>query len=146
MMHMVRISLLATLVSSCGGSEPVDLGESYSVSTVEGSAPPRLVVATEGCDVTVRGGHLTFEIAGRFDLGLDVYTDCIRGGGIAADATYGYTGTAETIGPRVTFHTASGGSPLTFEGVGVGTGPLTVTVPGLVPLVDAVTVTFAPDS
>ena len=75
-------------------------------------------------------------------MSLDVFTDCIRGGGIAAAATYRYLGTADNLGPRVTFHVVRGGNPPDFEGVGVGTGPIQVTVPGLVPLVDEVSVTF----
>jgi hypothetical protein len=138
----VRRALFAALVSGCGVSEPLDLSQRYAVTLVEGGAPPQLVLATDGCDVTVRGGRLTFAAADQFDLSLDVFTDCIRGGGIAAAATYRYIGTAVNFGPRITFHVVRGGNPPDVEGVGVGTGPIEVTVPGLVPLVDEVGVTF----
>jgi hypothetical protein len=142
MRHLARVTLFAALVSGCEVSDPLDLNQRRAVTLVEGSAPPRLVLATDGCDVTVRGGQLTFDAADQFDMSLDVFTDCIRGGGIAAAATYRYLGTADNLGPRVTFHVVRGGNPPDFEGVGVGTGPIQVTVPGLVPLVDEVSVTF----
>ena len=142
MRHLTCLTLLAALVSSCGGSDPLDLTQSYTVTLVEGGAPPQLVIATEGCDVTVLGGHLTFEAADQFEVSLEVFTDCTRGGGIAAAATYRYLGTADIVGPRITFHVVTGGSPPDFEGVGVATGPIEVTVPGLVPLVDEISVTF----
>lgn len=132
-------------MSGCGSLEPLDLGQTYVVTLVEGAAPPRLVLATDGCDVTVRGGRLTFDQTDQFDLRLDVFTDCVRGGGIAAEATYGYTGSADIRGPRITFHVLRGGNPPDFEGVGVGTGPVAITVPELVPLVDHVSVTFEAD-
>lgn len=68
--------LAALVLAACDGTEPIDLASSYTVSTVEGVPPPRLVGATVECDVSVVGGHLTFGSAEQFDLGLDVLTDC----------------------------------------------------------------------
>jgi hypothetical protein len=137
---------LATIIlTACGGTEPIELANRYTVSTIEGAPPPRLVGATIECDVTVVGGHLTFGSAEQFDLGLDVVTDCSRGGGSPSEATYGYTGTAAVDGRRVTFQTARGTGPLVFEGQLATSGALEVVVPLLVPTADAVTVSYVPE-
>ena len=135
------LAVVVALAAACG-TEPIELASSYSLSTVEGDQPPRLVGATLECDVSVVGGHLTFGPADHFELGLDVSTDCSRGGGGTQEATFGYTGSAEVNGRRVVFHTARGSGPLEFEGQASDEGTLGVTVPLLVPVADQVTVGF----
>jgi hypothetical protein len=137
--------LVAFTVVACGGTEPIELASSYTVNSVEGGAPPQLVGATVECDVSVVGGRLTFGPAEQFDLGLDVLTDCSRGGGSPNEATYGYTGTAAVDGRRVTFQTARGTGPLVFEGQVASSGELEVIVPLLVPTADEVRVSYLPD-
>jgi hypothetical protein len=137
--------LIALIVVACGGTEPIELASSYTMNSVEGEAPPQLVGATVECDVSVVGGRLTFSPAEQFDLGLDVLTDCSRGGGSPSEATFGYTGTAAVDGRRVTFHTARGTGPLVFEGQVASSGELEVIVPLLVPTADEVSVSYLPD-
>lgn len=107
-MQRRRFSLaaLVVLAAACG-TEPIELANSYTLSTVEGAQPPRVVGATVECNVSVVGGHLTFGPADHFELGLDVSTDCSRGGGGTQEAIHGYTGTAEVDGRRVVLHTAA---------------------------------------
>jgi hypothetical protein len=136
--------MMALFTLACG-TEPIELASSYTVRTVEGSSPPRLVAATVECDVFVGGGHLAFTETDHFELGLDVLTDCSRTGDAPNEATYGYTGTAQVDGRRVTFHTANGGGPVVFDGLVASASRLEVVVPGLLPLVDQVTVEFAPE-
>ena len=82
----------------------------------------------------------------QFDLELDVLTECPRGGGSTSESTYGYTGTVETEGRRVTFHTSRGSlGPLDFEGTISSADRLDVVVPFLVPVVEQVSVEFTPD-
>jgi len=135
--------LVALGAGACGGTEPIELAASYTVSTVEGSAPPQLVGATVECDVSIGGGRLTFGPAEQFDLGLDVLTDCSRGGGSTSEETFGYTATVD--GREVAFHTARGSGPLVFEGRASSAGRLEVVVPDLIPTADQVTVEFAPE-
>jgi hypothetical protein len=137
-------SVVALVAVACG-TEPIELASSYTVHTVEGAPPPRLVAATVECDVSLGGGHLTFAATDQFELGLDVLTDCSRAGGATSQVTYGYTGTTRVDGRHVTFHSANGSGPVVFEGQGTSAGRLEVVVPGLVPLVDQVIVEFAPD-
>ena len=132
-------------LAACGGTEPVDLATSYTLSTVEGVVPPHLVAASLECDVTIGGGRVTFGPGEHFDLGLDVLTDCSRGGGSTSEATYGYTGSVQVSGRQVVFHTATGSGPVVYEGEVSAAGRLEVTVPGLVPLVEQVAVAFLPD-
>jgi hypothetical protein len=134
---------LAAVACSDGG-EPIELALSYDLRTVEGAAPPRLVAATADCDVSVEGGRASFGPTAQFELGLDVLTDCARGGSASIRATYGYTGTAEMGSRRIVFHAATGLGPVTFEGVFADNGNLEVSVPGLVPILDEVVVEFAP--
>jgi hypothetical protein len=146
LMHLRAFAgLVALTTASCSGTEPIELASSYTISTVEGAAPPQLVGATVECDVSVGGGRLTFGPAEQFDLGLDVLIDCSRGGGSTSESTYGYTGTAAVEGRRVTFHTARASGPLVFEGQGSSSGRLEVVVPFLVPTVDEVSVGFLPN-
>ena len=144
MRRLTCTSVIALAVLGCG-TEPIELASSYTVRTVEGTSPPRLVAATVECDVLVGGGHLAFTETDHFELGLDVLTDCSRTGDAPNEATYGYTGTVQIDGRRVTFHTANGGGPISFDGQGTSASWLEVVVPGLVPLADQVTVEFAPD-
>jgi hypothetical protein len=146
--------LLAVAVGACGGTEPIELAASYTLSRVEGVAPPQLVGANVECDVSVVGGRITFESSDQsvpvpddyFELGLDVLTDCSRGGGSTSESTYGYTGTVESERRRVAFHTSRGSlGPLVFEGTVSSAGRLEVVVPFLVPTVDQVSVDFVPD-
>ena len=141
--RVATAAALALVAAACG-TEPFELASSYTLTTVEGDTPPRLMGATVECDIVVNGGHLTFGMAERFELGIDVLTDCSRGGSVPSQATYGYTGTAELDGNRVVFHTANNGGPFTFEGQADG-GRLTVVVPGLVVTVDQVTVEYEAD-
>jgi hypothetical protein len=136
------VALAGSIGAACGGTDPIQLASSYTVSTIEGDPPPRLIGATVECDVSVGGGHLTIGTARNFELGLDVLTDCSRGGGSTSEATYGYTGTAEVDGRRVVFHTATGSGPLVFEGQATGATHLEVVVPGLVPTAEHVAVEF----
>ncbi len=53
---------LALVAAACG-TEPVELASSYTLTTVEGDAPPRLMGATVECDIVVNGGHLTIGLA-----------------------------------------------------------------------------------
>lgn len=145
MRSLVAMWTLVLTAVGCGGTEPVELASSYTLSTIEGASPPRFVGATVECDVSVEGGHLTFDPAEQFELGLDVLTDCSRGGGTPNQATYGYTGSAIVEGRRVMFHTATGLGPVVFEGEVSGTGQLRVTVPGLVPTVNEVATAFVPE-
>jgi hypothetical protein len=135
----------ALVTAACGGTEPLELASSYSLTTVEGDAPPRLMGATVECDIVVNGGHLTIGVADHFELGIDVLTDCSRGGSVPSQATFGYTGTVELDGNRVVFHTENNGGPFTFEGQADGNAHLTVVVPGLVVTVDQVTVEYEAD-
>jgi hypothetical protein len=135
---------LAVAAVACG-TEPIELASRYTVHTVEGTPPPRLLAATVECDVSVGGGHLTFTPTDQFELGLDVLTDCTRTGEAPSPVTYGYTGTVHVDARRVTFHSANGSGPVVFEGHGTSASRLEVVVPGLVPLVDQVTVEFAPE-
>ena len=137
-------SVIALAALACG-TEPIELASSYTVRTVEGAPPPRLVAASVDCDVSLGGGHLTFTATDQFELGLDVLTDCSRSGGATSEATYGYTGTTSIDGRHVTFHSANGSGPVVFEGRGTSASGLEVVVPGLVPLIDQVTVEFAPE-
>jgi hypothetical protein len=136
---------LALIVAACGGTEPLELASSYTLTTVEGDAPPRLIGATIECDIIVNGGRLTVGAFNDFDLGIDVLTDCSRGGSVPSQATFGYTGTVELDGNRVVFHTENNGGPFTFEGQADGNAHLTVVVPGLVVTVDQVTVEYEAD-
>ena len=136
--------LVASFLAACGGTEPIELASSYAVSSVGGAPPPRLVGATVECDVSVVGGHLSFGAAEQFELGLNVLTDCSRGGGSPSEATYGYTGTVVVDGRRVTFQTARGSGPLTFDGQVAPSGELNVVVPLLVPTADEVSVSYRP--
>ncbi len=136
--------VIALAAVACG-TEPIELASRYTVRTIEGSPPPRFVAATVECDVSVGGGHLSFTAMDQFELGLDVLTDCSRLGDVPSEATYGYTGTARVDGNRVTFNSANGSGPVVFEGQGVSASRLEVVVPGLVPIVDQVTVEYAPD-
>jgi hypothetical protein len=146
MTHRATLAALAALAAAaCGGTEPFELAGSYTLTTVEGDAPPRLMGATVECDIVVNGGHLTVGAADHFELGIDVLTDCSRGGSVPSQATYGYTGTVELDGTRVVFHTANNGGPFTFEGQANGSAHLTVVVPGLVVTVDEVTVEYEAD-
>ena len=146
--------LLALAVGACGGTEPIELATGYTLSRVEGVAPPQLVGATPECDVSVVGGRITFESFDQsvpvpddyFELWLDVLTDCSRGGGSNSEQSYGYTGTVETERRQVAFHTSRGSlGPLVFEGTVSGAGRLEVVVPFLVPAVDQVRADFVPD-
>ena len=136
--------VIALAALACG-TEPIELASSYTVRTVEGAPPPRLVAATVECDLSLGGGHLSFTATNQFELGLDVLTDCSRAGGATSEVTYGYTGTAQVDGRHVTFHSANGSGPVVFEGQGTSASRLQVVVPGLVPLVEQVTVEFAPE-
>jgi hypothetical protein len=136
---------LLTLSIGCGGTEPIELADDYELRTVEDHPPPRLIGATLECDVSVEGGRVTFGPGEQFELGLDLLTDCSRGGGSQSRETNGYTGTAEVSGTRVVFHAANGAGPITFEGVVVANGNLQASVPGLVPTADAVAVEFEPN-
>jgi hypothetical protein len=144
MRHRACAGVIALAALACG-TEPIELASSYTVRTVEGTPPPRLVAATVECDVSLGGGHLSFTATDQFELGLDVLTDCSRAGGATSEATFGYTGTAQVDGRHVTFHSANGSGPVVFEGQGTSGSRLQVVVPGLVPLVDQVTVEFAPE-
>jgi hypothetical protein len=135
---------IALAAVACG-TEPIELASTYTLRTVEGTPPPRLLAATVECDVSVGGGHLSFTATDQFELGLDVLTDCSRTGEAPSEVTYGYTGTARVDGRRVTFHSANGSGPIVFEGQGTNASRLEVVVPGLVPLVDEVRVEFAPE-
>jgi hypothetical protein len=137
--------LVALAAGACGGTEPIELAASYTLRSVEGGPPPRLVGATVECDVSVGGGRVTVGPAQQFELGLDVLTDCSRGGGSTSESTYGYMGTVEVDGRRVAFHTARGSGPLVFEGQVSSTGRLEAVVPFLVPTVDQVSVEFVPE-
>jgi hypothetical protein len=154
MRPLVLGGLLALGVGACGGTEPIELAASYTLSRVEGVAPPQLVGATVECDVSVVGGRVTFGPSEQsvpvpndyFELGLGVLTDCSRGGGSTSESTYGYFGTAEAEGRQVSFHTSRGSlGPLVFEGRVSSSGRLEVVVPFLVPAVDQVTAEYAPD-
>jgi hypothetical protein len=62
------------------GYEPIELASRYTLSRVEGGAPPQLVGATAECDVSVVGGRILFESPDPsvpvpddyFEIGLDV--------------------------------------------------------------------------
>jgi hypothetical protein len=138
-------ALFALIVAACGGTEPLELASSYTLTTVEGDAPPRLIGATIECDIIVNGGRLTVGAFNDFDLGIDVLTDCSRGGSVPSQATFGYTGTVDLDGNRVVFHTANHGGAFTFEGQADGSAHLSVVVPGLVVTVDQVTVEYEAD-
>ena len=138
--------LVALAAGACGGTEPIELAASYTLTGVEGVAPPQVVGATVECDVSVGGGRMTSTPSQQFDLQLDVLTECPRGGGSTSESTYGYTGTVEIEGRRVTFHTSRGNlGPLDFEGTVSSAGRLDVVVPFLVPIVEQVSLEFAPD-
>jgi hypothetical protein len=143
--RVVMAAALAPIVAACGGTEPLELASSYTLTTVEDDAPPRLMGATVECDIVVNGGHLTIGVFDHFELGIDVLTDCSRGGSVPSQATFGYTGTVELDGNRVVFHTENNGGPFTFEGQADGNAHLTVVVPGLVVTVDQVTVEYEAD-
>jgi hypothetical protein len=144
MRYSACAGVIALAALACG-TEPIELASSYTLRTVEGAPPPRLVAASLECDVSLGGGHLSFTATDQFELGLDVLTDCSRAGGGTSDVTYGYTGTAQVEGRHVTFQSANGSGPVVFEGQGTSANRLQVVVPGLVPLVDQVTVEFAPE-
>ncbi len=141
---------IAVGAAACGESEPVELAGAYTLASVEGRSPPQLVGATTECDVNLVGGRILFgpnELGledGQFDLGLDLETDCSRGGGGTSEETVGYTGTVAVDNRDVTFQAANAGGPLSFEGRVAPGGELSVTVPGLVPVGD-VAVAFAVD-
>jgi hypothetical protein len=143
--RVVMAAALALIVAACGGTEPLELASSYTLTTVEGDAPPRLIGATIECDIIVNGGRLTVGAFNDFDLGIDVLTDCSRGGSVPSQATFGYTGTVDLDGNRVVFHTANHGGAFTFEGQADGSAHLRVVVPGLVVTVDQVTVEYEAD-
>jgi hypothetical protein len=143
--RVVMAAALALIVAACGGTEPLELASSYTLTTVEGDAPPRLIGATIECDIIVNGGRLTVGAFNDFDLGIDVLTDCSRGGSVPSQATFGYTGTVDLDGNRVVFHTANHGGAFTFEGQADGSDHLSVVVPGLVVTVDQVTVEYEAD-
>lgn len=79
--------LVALAAAACGRTEPIELAASYTLSGVEGVAPPRLVGGTVECDVSIGGGRVTLGSGQQFDLGLDVLTDCSRGGGSTSEST-----------------------------------------------------------
>ena len=146
--------LVALAAGACGGTEPIELAASYTLTGVEGVAPPQVVGATVECDVSVGGGRITFESLDPsvpvpddyFELWLDVLTDCSRGGGSTSESSYGYTGTVETERRQVAFHTSRGSlGPLDFEGTISSDGRLDVVVPFLVPVVEQVGAEFTPD-
>ena len=136
--------ILCLSAAACG-SEPFELASSYTLATVDGGSPPRLVAATIECDISITGGRVTFGRNETFELFLDESTDCSGGGGTPSEASYGYTGTVSLDGRRVEFHTANGGGPFSFAGQVVSGGDLAVTVPGLVALIDEVAVVYTPD-
>jgi hypothetical protein len=136
--------MIAGAMVGCG-TEPFELASSYSVSRVEGSSPPAVVGATENCDVSVTGGHLTFTETDQFDLLLETTTDCSHAGGETSEQSFGYTGTATVQNRRVTFHSANGFGEVVFQGQGTGSGRLNVVVPDLVPFVNDVSVEFTPE-
>jgi len=145
MRSTAAIWVLSLAAMGCSGTEPVELASGYDLHTVEGDVPPRLIGATVECDVSVEGGRLSFGPAEQFELGLDVLTDCSRGGSGPSHETYGYTGTADVDGRRVVFHTATGLGSVEFEGLLATNGHLQVPVPNLVPTVNEVMVEFAPN-
>ena len=101
---------------------------------------------TPTSDISITGGRVTFGANETFELFLDEVTDCSRGGNeTPSEASYGYTGTVSLDGRRVEFHTANGAGPVTFDGQVSGVGDLSVTVPGLVALIDEVSVVYTPD-
>jgi hypothetical protein len=142
---------LVALAAVACGTEPIELAAGYSLTTVEGGAPPRLVGATVECDISIVGGRVTFGATEQpapddyFELGLDVLTDCSRVGGSASESTYGYTGTVDVDHRLIRFHTARLSGPLVFEGVLSVTGELETVVPLLVPAADELAVSFSPN-
>ena len=147
MRFVSAVWVLVQPIVACGGTEPVELASSYTLSTVQGGAPPQLVRATIECDASVEGGHLTFGPADQFELGLVLLTDCSRGGGMPSQETSGYTGSAHVDGRGAVFHAATGLGLVAFEGEVSATGQLDVSVPGLVPAGtgNELAVAFVPD-
>lgn len=144
-MRGTALAGLIVLAAGACGTEPVEIGGSYTLSAVEGTAPPYIVIATVECDVSIAGGRLTFGAAEQFELVIDMLTDCSRGGGSPSEESLGYIGSAEIDGRRVTFHVPTGTGPLVFEGLASSAGPLTVEVPLQVASADQVSVRFLPE-
>lgn len=62
---------------SCGDSlKPSDVVGSYDLMTIQGSAPPKVVVDEPGCQQTVIGGTLALNPDGSFTMQLDEVTAC----------------------------------------------------------------------
>jgi len=76
-MRVLVSTLAAVWLSAC--SDPLRPGEvvgTYLLASIDGAAPPSVIVDVPDCRITVIGGELALRSDGRFELRLDEVTAC----------------------------------------------------------------------
>jgi hypothetical protein len=69
--------LVIAVIAACGDSlRPADVLGTYSLVTIQGHAPPQIVVDAPDCRITVIGGSLTLSQDQRFELLLEEVSVC----------------------------------------------------------------------
>jgi hypothetical protein len=83
------------LLAGCGNDSftPGELAGVYQLSTVEGTRPPYIELATTECDQKIVDGLLILGAEGTHELNLSVQLDCTRGGGDVSVQQRTYAGT-----------------------------------------------------
>ena len=128
---LVCCLLLASL-PACG-TDPEVPAHTYLLSTLDDELPPRRVGTTDACDVIVRGGTLFLDASDAFDLAINVYRDCRRGGGAITPTAYQYSGRVRADGRDLSFETAADVTGLRFEGQISAGGTIQIPIGALVP-------------
>jgi hypothetical protein len=74
----VLVSTLAVvwLVACSDPLRPSEVVGTYLLASIDGTAPPTVIVDTPDCRITVIGGELELSSDGRFELRLDEVTAC----------------------------------------------------------------------
>jgi hypothetical protein len=109
----LTLLVLGAAVAACGdGTGPRGFTASYSLTSVNGAAPPALVAATVSCDQYLNAALIQFSEDGAFDLAAELTLDCTRAGGQQTPQTLTLSGTYTRLGPRITLQ-VPGAPPLT---------------------------------
>jgi hypothetical protein len=76
-MRWTSMLLVLALGSGCGDSlSPSDVVGTYTLTSIDGSPPPKLVVNSPDCQQTVIGGSLVMEADQGFEMELELTTVC----------------------------------------------------------------------
>jgi len=100
----LHLLLACALLAACGDSTgPQGTAGTFTLISVNGSAPPSLVGATPNCDQYIASGTGSLALTRDFELSGTVRFDCTRSGGAIVDQPLSLAGSYALHGQQLTF-------------------------------------------